>query len=89
MFVRSEVKITTSSNMANNRTAMVSMVQAVVAYQSKMNCRVLSSFMPPPPLGAGGIMFWGCPSVDLSVHPKPCEHDILKKLNGILPNFYG
>ena len=25
----------------------------------------------PPPLGAGGIMFSGCPSVCLSVRPKP------------------
>ena len=25
----------------------------------------------PPPLGAGGIMFSGCPSVRLSVRPKP------------------
>ena len=25
----------------------------------------------PPPLGAGGIMFSGCPSVHLSVRPKP------------------
>ena len=25
----------------------------------------------PPPLGAGGIMFSGCPSVRPSVRPKP------------------
>ena len=30
----------------------------------------LQIFMPPP-LGAGGIMFSGCPSVRLSVGPKP------------------
>ena len=27
----------------------------------------------PPPLGAGGIMFSGCPSVRPSVRPKPEE----------------
>ena len=29
------------------------------------------SFFMPPPLGAGGIMFSGCPSVRPSVRPKP------------------
>ena len=28
-------------------------------------------FVMPPPLGAGGIMFSGCPSVRPSVRPKP------------------
>ena len=28
-------------------------------------------FIMPPPLGAGGIMFSGCPSVRPSVRPKP------------------
>ena len=36
--------------------------------------RVLTNFasiVMPPPLGAGGIMFSGCPSVSPSVRPKP------------------
>ena len=27
-------------------------------------------FMPPPPVGAGGIMFSGCPSVGRSICPS-------------------
>ena len=30
----------------------------------------LGKFVMPPPLGAGGIMFSGCPSVRPSVHPS-------------------
>ena len=32
---------------------------------------VSEMFVMPPPLGAGGIMFSGCPSVRPSVRPKP------------------
>ena len=31
---------------------------------------VISSFVMPPPLGAGGIMFSGCPSVPPSIRPS-------------------
>ena len=35
------------------------------------NARHPVVFVMPPPLGAGGIMFSGCPSVRPSVRPKP------------------
>ena len=39
-------------------------------YRTWAKCRWDNIFMPPP-LGAGGIMFSGCPSVRPSVRPKP------------------
>ena len=52
--------------------------------ECNLNIFILPIVMPPPPLGAGGIMFLGspsvcmsvCPSVHPFVLPKPCEHDI-------------
>ena len=37
----------------------------------KISLIYVHTFIMPPPLGAGGIMFSGCPSVRPSVRPKP------------------
>ena len=40
-------------------------------YEADILQTTLGRIFMPPPLGARGIMFLGCPSVHLSVRPKP------------------
>ena len=43
---------------------------------------VINNFIMPPPSGAGGIMFLGCPSIHLSVHPLEAWNTLFSHEHG-------
>ena len=56
--------------MFSSKQMLLKSPPALCRYELKKGELAAGCFFMPPPLGAGGIMFSGCPSVRLSVRPS-------------------